>query len=268
VKWQDEGADTALAVIHGEDSRRRQGVGAALGETGRQRSGQGHDRGRRFTVTASSSSARRSRPCTWPLIAFDRGRRRLRSTVAASASAAAVSARSANSPDRSVGYPPCEAPGLSGSTTGSSRSTPSTRFPAGNQAIPWPDTLRPFGRRDDQRRTTSSARTATAVAFSATAQITADTCVLSADQVQSLIHRSGSFRPSDRRGCGRAAARAGNRDRIILGMGAAGLPTRWWRHSRLNANRIMPPTPAKVARAAPPPPLQRQGPELPAAPRA
>ena len=44
------------------------------------------------------------------------------------------------------------------------------------------------------------------------------------------------------------------------------LLTRRCRHSRLDAARIIPPTPAKVVRAAPPPP-QRQAPELPAAPR-
>jgi hypothetical protein len=50
----------------------------------------------RSTVTASSSSARRSRPRIRPLIAFGSARRPLRSTAAASA--AAFSARPASSP--------------------------------------------------------------------------------------------------------------------------------------------------------------------------
>jgi GNAT superfamily N-acetyltransferase len=85
--------------------------------------------------------------------------------------AAGVSVVEAKTLDRSADYLPYEATRRSGSTRGSSRSTPSTRSPAGHRATLRPSTLRPFGRRDDQRPMTNSARTATAVALSATTQI-------------------------------------------------------------------------------------------------
>jgi hypothetical protein len=95
----------------------------------------------------------------------------------------------------------------------------------------------------------------------------ADTCALSADQAQSLsvIHRGGSFRPSGRRGCGGAAARAGNRGRgyrqcRCRGIARAAVPPFTAGRGSHHA-----PAPAKALRAAPPP--QRQAPGLPAAPR-